>query len=327
MPDLRLDGFELQCGQRVASLHVRFELHGRLSPGRDNAVLFPTWFAGRHAANPWVIGPGRGLDTNRWCVIVVDALGNGESASPSNTPALRQPDGMPVSISLLDQAHAQRAVVESLGVARLHAIVGRSMGAQQALQWACLWPGMLGRVFAFCGLPRTTPHNRLLLEGMAEVLRSGIREGRGEEAVVQAAAIYAPWTLSHAFFNEGLWSGTAPSAAKWVDASIRQPFAAFEAQDLLSLVQTWQAADISANDRFGGDLSAALRAIRVPVMLAPISSDLIFPPADFAAVHAGIEGAQMQVLESKWGHRAGAPGTDPADVAVLEQALRGFLGS
>ncbi|HEY0663231.1 MAG TPA: hypothetical protein VGD18_01355, partial [Thiobacillaceae bacterium] len=81
--DHLLGRFELQCGAVLDGLHLRYEVHGSLAATKDNAVLFPTWFGGRHAANTWIIGPGRALDTTRYCVIVVDALGNGESSSPS----------------------------------------------------------------------------------------------------------------------------------------------------------------------------------------------------------------------------------------------------
>lgn len=94
-----LGAFRLQSGLETNGLRLRYELHGQLNADGSNAILFPTWFAGRHSANRWIIGPGRALDTNRFCVIVVNALGNGESSSPSNDCQLLAA-GCPAEISL-----------------------------------------------------------------------------------------------------------------------------------------------------------------------------------------------------------------------------------
>lgn len=322
--DFPLSRFALQCGVTVDHLHVRYEVHGKLSAARDNAILFPTWFAGRHAANSWIIGPGRGLDTTRYCVVVVDALGNGESASPSNHPTLAN-DGDPLRITILDNVRAQRALLSALGIERLHAVVGRSMGAQHALQWSCTYPQAVGRTVAFCGLPRTTEHNKLLLQPIIDVLAQGLDNGRHAQALDTAAAIYAAWTASHPFFNNGLWKATAPSAKQWCVDHVAGTFRQFHPADLLCLARTWQDADISRNAQFGGDLEAALRCINAPVLLIPISHDLIFRPQDFVDVERAIAQARTCVLDSEWGHRAGAPGGSAEDIQTLEKALHDFL--
>lgn len=322
--DHLLGRFELQCGAVLDGLHLRYEVHGNLAGARDNAVLFPTWFGGRHAANAWIIGPGRALDTERYCVIVVDALGNGESSSPSSHAALGN-GGDPLPLTVLDNVRAQRSLLHALGVERLHAVVGRSMGAQQALQWSCIYPEMVGRAFAFCGLPRTTPHNQLILQPLIDVLRQGLRDGRHAECVAAAAAIYAGWSLSHEFFNGGTWKSSASSAPQWCKRNIAATFEQFHPSDLLSLALTWQGADISANSTFCGDLDAALKAITAPVLLMPISHDLIFPPQDFEPVADRIADVRTRILYSEWGHRAGAPGSAAEDVEALQTSVRDFL--
>lgn len=316
--------FTLQCGAEIESLHLRYQVHGELNAAGDNAVLCPTWFAGRHASASWMTGPGRALDPKHWCVIVVNAIGNGESSSPSNHRQLSI-DGSPFPISLLDNVRAQRLLMEALGVHHLHAVIGRSMGAQQALQWCCYFPDMVGGAFVFCGSPRTSAHNHLLLEGMAMVLEQGLRTQRHDECLVTAARIYAAWSLSHGFHERQLWRASEKSAEDWVRANVVANFSNYHPMDLLSLVRTWQNADISANSKYEGNLEAALRAITAPVLLVPISRDQIFPPDDFKWASALIRGVRVQVLDSDWGHRAGAPGSDPRDIASLERAMRLFV--
>lgn len=320
----QLGAFDLQCGLRTYGLRLRYEQHGRLNADRSNAILFPTWFAGRHATNRWIIGSGRGLDTDRFCVIVVNALGNGESSSPSNDAQLLV-DAQPANISLFDNVRAQHGLVRALGIERLHAVVGRSMGAQQALQWGCLYPQMVGRIFAFCGVPRTTPHNRLLLDAMAHALSR--HDNADGAAVALAARIYAAWSLSHEFFAGPMADPSCRSAEEWVDRRLVAAFQAFHRLDLLTLVRTWQAADISDNPVFNGNLRAALAAIQASTLLMPISHDLIFPPQDFEMAQAQIPRAESHLLYSHWGHRAAAPGGSTEDIATLERTLERFLGN
>lgn len=82
------------------------------------------------------------------------------------------------------------------------------MGARQALQWGCLYPQRVGRMVALCGVPRTTSHNRLLLEAMAHAL-SG-QDHEDDAAVAFAARIYAAWSLSHEFFADTMAAPLQP---------------------------------------------------------------------------------------------------------------------
>lgn len=318
--------FCLDSGKRVPRLRVRYTTHGSLNSDKSNAVLFPTWFGATHSANEWIIGPGRSLDTQRYFVIVVNALGNGESSSPSNDEALREAD-QPVEISLVDNVRAQLDLVQHLGIGRLHAVIGRSMGAQQALQWGCLYPDRMGRIIAFCGTPRTTSHNQLLLDAMDEAINSQAAAGADlQPGLRRAARIYAGWVLSHDFFNEGLWRTFGDATpAHWIARVFENAFLNFHPLNLLALVRTWRNADVSRNRHFNGGLKAALQSIEVPVLLIPISDDLIFRPADIENFAKLIPRVEIKTITSKWGHRAGAPGSDSADVDKLETMVSEFL--
>ena len=321
--DHRLD-LVLQGGTSVKGLRLRCEVHGELNRQRSNAILFPTWFGGRHANNRWIIGKGRALDPDRHCILVVNAIGNGESSSPSNDAQLLRDDG-PVAVSVYDNVRAQADLVRALGIRRLFAVVGRSMGAQQALQWACLYPESVERIVAFCGVARTTPHNRILLQAMEDALLAC--PDHPSLGVTLAARIYAGWSLSQAFFSARFGAGSETSAEAWVEENIVRNLQRFDATDLLTLIRTWKSADVSANPVFGGNARKALRAIVARTLLIPISEDLIFPPMDFEDLRRHIAHAEVEMLRSTWGHRAAAPGGSARDVEALESALRRFLGS
>ena len=109
-------------------------------------------------------------------------------------------------------------------------------------------------------------------------------------------------------------------ARRWADNFIDR-----DANDLLGMMSTWQRADLSDDPAFLGDWKAALRAIACPAIVMPSRTDMYFPPEDSAAAVEHMPNAELRVIESAWGHRAGSPGSDPADVAAVDGALRELL--
>lgn len=310
----------LQQGGVLPTARLTYSTYGRLNAARDNAVLFPTWFGSQHPANEWLIGPGKGLDPARWFIVVVDILGNGRSSSPSNTPPPHDRRRFP-DVTILDNVVLQqRMLAESLGIERLALVVGRSMGAQLAFQWGCLFPDRVDRLLAICGSARTAAHNFVFLESLRLALLRG-----DADALRLVQVIFDAWGYSQAWYRNGLHlrRGFA-STAEYVRRDVES---ARDADDLLAQIWTWQHADISANDAFGADLERALRAIRARAIVMPCRTDLYFPPEDSAAEVAAMPKAELRVIPSIWGHRAGAPGTDAADIAFLDEGVRDLLAT
>ncbi len=328
-----VDEFPLHNGQSLRSARLAYVTCGRLSPARDNAVLFPSWFTSSHRNNAWMIGEGRALDPGRHFLIMPNLLGNGLSSSPSNTPPPHDRMRFP-AVSILDNVRLQhRLVTERLGIERLALVFGRSMGAQAAFQWASYFPGSVRSMLALCGSAKTTPHNQAFLAGVRAALTADGTWQAGEYPVQPASGmravgrIYAAWAMSQAFYRlglhltDGIMDVEQYLRSKW-DAN----FAHMDANDLLAMLGTWYHADISANERYAGDWPAALRAITCRAIVMPSRTDLYFPPEDSEAAVRHMPNAQLRVIESVWGHRAGGPNSDPKDIAFVEQAIRDLLG-
>ena len=119
--------FLLENGSVIRECVLGYRTFGKLNKKRSNAVLFPTWFAGTSQQLEIFIGPGKMIDSSRYFVIAVDSFGNGVSSSPSRSTA-QQGKTFP-DFSIGDMVRAQyRLVTEKLGISRLHAVVGISMG-------------------------------------------------------------------------------------------------------------------------------------------------------------------------------------------------------
>ncbi|GAA5140561.1 hypothetical protein GCM10023320_78370 [Pseudonocardia adelaidensis] len=214
IPDLTL-----ACGSTLRPARIAYQTYGTLNAAKDNAIVYPTWYSGRHWDNEWLIGEDKALDPNRWFIIVPNMLGNGLSSSPSNTPPPWDRARFP-QIAVRDNVAAQhRLVTEVFGIEKLALVLGWSMGAGQTYQWAVSHPEMVQRILPFCGSARTAPHNRVFLDSLRYALRAdaAFAEGWYEPDALPVrglrafARIYAGWGFSQAFYWDEVCGGSSAS--------------------------------------------------------------------------------------------------------------------
>ena len=328
--EFELGDLALLSGATLPGATLSWKTHGTLSRARDNVVLYPTSYSAQHPDLEWLIGRDGVLDPERWFIVIPDMFGNGLSSSPSNNP------DWPVLVTPWDNVHAQRRLLrEQWGVERLHAVYGWSMGAGQAYHWAACFPDAVDNAVIVCGSARTAVHNQVFLASLMATLEAAPEyQGNGRfsaepKAALRAfARIYAGWALSQDFYRAGLHLSAlgAPDLETFLRTDWEERYARRKAADLYAQLRTWYAGDISANPLYGGDLPAALRAIRARVLLMPGETDLYFRVADNAAEMEHLAHAELRPIPSIWGHRAGNPVQSPVDTAFLREAVRAWLG-
>lgn len=317
-----LGDLTLQAGGVLRQARLAYVTRGSLNAARDNAILLPTYYTGTHLQNLALVGEGRALDPSRYFIVIPNLFGNGVSSSPSNHPTQAGAD-FP-RVSLLDNVNAQWRLLESLNVERLALACGWSMGAQQAYHHAALFPERVERVLAICGSARTSPHNWVFLEGVRAALLadSGRPPLRGLAAF---GRVYAGWAYSQAFFREGLYGRLGYESPAALLTAWEREHQAYDADDLLCVLDSWQRANIADNERYRGDFQRALCAISARVVLMPSSTDLYFPPEDNRLELAHLRRGELRLIESPFGHVAGGPGRIAEDSALIERVLRELL--
>jgi homoserine O-acetyltransferase len=319
-----LGAFRLQNGALLPDARLVYRSYGRLAPDRSNVVLYPTSYGADHRDIDWLIKPDGILDPTRWFVVIANMFGNGLSTSPSHLPA-----GAAFAVSHHDNVAAQdRLLREVFGVETLALVYGWSMGAQQAYHWAVAHPDRVRHVAALCGTARTSEHNIVFLRSLQSALTADPAWDGSRFTALPArgfrtfARIYASWAASQAFYRKRVYRELGYTdlddylVRAW-EASYRRR----RPEDLLGMLDTWIASDVSNHPRHGGDLARALGSIRARTLVMAGATDLYFTPEDCAADAAAIGGARFTLIPSIWGHRAGNPYQNPDDARFIRKAI------
>lgn len=156
-----LGDFKLRSGAVIHEFKLGYRTLGMLAADKSNAVLWPTWLGGKSEDLLQFIGPGKVVDTSTYFVILVDAIGNGVSTSPSNNST--QPWMKFPNFTILDMVEAEhRLAIDVLHLSHLHAVMGVSMGGMQTFAWAMAYPDFLDLAIPIAGSPWSTSFDKLL---------------------------------------------------------------------------------------------------------------------------------------------------------------------
>ncbi|HET9896297.1 MAG TPA: alpha/beta fold hydrolase [Streptosporangiaceae bacterium] len=328
---LELGDLPAERGGTIAGARLAWQSHGTLNAARDNVIVYPCSYTATHDDLAWLIGPDGVLDPARWFIVIPDMFSNGLSTGAADA------QDFPAVVTMADNVRAQhRLLTGHFGVTKVAAAYGFSMGAGQSYHWAALYPDLVERAIIVCGSARTSIHNKVFLSGLLRTLEAAPEyEGGGRFSAEPAAAlrayghIYAGWGLSQDFYRARLFETALgyPDLDTFLSAEWEESFASCTAANVYAQAVTWQEADISANDLYGGDLPAALAAIKARVLLMPSETDLYFRVADNEAELEHLRRGELAVIPSIWGHRAGAPHGLPEELEFLTTRVRHWLGN
>ena len=338
MPDyevFELGSVPLLMGATIRDAKLAYKTYGTLNADKSNAIVYPTWYSGQHYDNEWLIGDGMALDPANYFIIVPNMLGNGLSSSPSNTPPPYDRARFP-KITVYDNVATQhRLVTEVFGIEQVELVTGWSMGAGQTYQWAVSYPDMVKRILPFCGSSKTSEHNVVFLEGVKAALtadaawKDGWYDEQPTKGLRAVGRVYAGWGLSQAFYWQQLYKEPPFDYSTLEDFLVafwEGFFLVKDANNLLTMLWTWQNGDVGQTPGFDGDQIKALQSIKAKAMIMPAEKDLYFPPEDEEYAVGHMKNATLRVIPGVWGHFAGG-GANPVDTAFIDSALKELLAS
>lgn len=328
-----ITNFKTESGVVLPRSVIIYGTYGHLNAARDNVILLPSHYMADFHGYEWLIGADRALDPAKLFLVATEMFGNGHSSSPSNTPEPYHGPRFPVT-TIRDNVEAiHRLLTEELKVTHLRAIVGFSMGAEQAFQWAVSYPDFADRVVATSGTAKCYPHGVVRLEGQIAALTADSAFDNGDykspptKGLEAFAMVWTGWLFSQEWWRKELWRADSPKGATF-DSVVHEFRTNFipgaDANDLILQMRAWEKHDVGTTPGFNGDVEKALRSIKVPLLYMPSETDLYFPVTDARYEAAFIPRVTLAPIPSLWGHTAGAA-SNPADGKFLNDTIGKFL--
>ena len=342
-----MDSYTTHGGETIKDVKVGWESYGTLNEAKDNVVLITHFFSGNsHAAGKYseddqqagywdsIIGPGKAIDTDKYYVISVDSLVNAYPNLPNvitTGPASINPDtGKPYGldfpvVTIRDFVNVQKALLEDLGVKKLHAVVGASMGSLQAIEWAAAYPDWVERMVSVIGAGSVEAWTIMGLEQWAQAIKLDPNWKGGDyydgdaplDGVTMAQAMITHGAMHPEYINQavpkqetlpekGLESVTNQlPAVEWLYGASRARAPLADANHILYLVRANQLFVAGHQDT----LKDGLKNISAKTLFLPSSNDLLLMPymAENTADQLRDMGKKVQYEEinGPWGHLNG----------------------
>jgi homoserine O-acetyltransferase/O-succinyltransferase len=355
------DPLALRCGRTLHRVRIAYETYGTLAPSRDNVILVCHALSGdAHAAGfaktpppestrdgfaaedrdgtsgrglGWwdgMIGPGKAFDTDRFFVVSTNLLGGcrGTTGPSSTNPATGLPYGsdFPV-ITVADMVGAERAFLDELGITRLAAIAGGSLGGMQALEWTILYPDQVDAIVVIASTHALQPQglawnaiarNAITADpdwqgghyyatGRAPNAGTGVARMVGHITYLSAKSLADKFGRRLQFADDLRYTLTDPEfevenyLRHQADTFVRR----FDANTYLYTSRALTYFDL-ARQYGNGALRHALRNVRARTLLIAFSSDWLYPPSDSeelaTALRALGKDVEIHVIEAPYGH-------------------------
>jgi len=304
----------LESGETIAPCRIGYRTFGKLDAAKSNAVLFSTWFTG--TTEKLVDGvPDKLVDTKKYYLILVDAIGDGVSSSPSNSPTqahLRFP-----KFTIRDMVATQeRLVRDVLHIERLHTVMGISMGGMQAFEWAVSRPDAMAHVVSIVGTPQLASQDMLLWNAELHALEADVTYAHGEyqgrPKIRTVQDIHTLMLMTAAQRSSNISRSAFPAWLEQVESDTN-----FDWNDWHRQLEAMLAHDVAA--RWGGNLEEAAHRVKAKMLLVVAEQDQMVNPGP-AKLFAKAAHARLEVLGGPCGHLA--PGCEQP---ALARYVRTFM--
>jgi homoserine O-acetyltransferase len=329
-----LGDFKFENGDIVKDFKVSYVTHGKLNRKKDNVILAMQHYFGDHHDYDFLIGPGKALDTNKYFIVATDFIASAGirqdiTTGPTNSglkmefPPITGRDWVEADYRLLK---------EYLGFDRILAVIGGSIGAMNAFQFAVSYPDFARGVIPIAGSPVTNPQVKAMLRSFMNIisLDAGWYNGNYIDnptvGVTTALMTYIPaLTITTQWFAENLKS--KEKYRKWEKFFYEYwtIYAPQDARDLYYQTQAWSNYDVGSTPGFDGDVELALRSIKAQVLMIATKIDMSFPIEDVMHYNQFVPNLAYVEYDSPLGHSAFV--VDPEMVKFESREIAKFLAN
>ena len=179
---------ELVSGELITNCNIVYRTFGKLNADSSNVIIYPTWFEGTTENVGRLIEKYRFIDTSKYFIIAIDALGNGISTSPSNYNVYKIKTFPEISIR--DMVNSQyKMLTEVFKLKHIFAAIGGSLGAMQVLEWSVAYPNFISKIVAYVGTPKMSTYDLLWINAQLNIIQTGKHYGVTEKEIRKSLAM------------------------------------------------------------------------------------------------------------------------------------------
>jgi homoserine O-acetyltransferase len=326
-----LGSFRFESGETIDDLKISYVTYGKLNAARDNAVLSLQHFTGDHHDNEFLVGPGKALDPEKYFIIATDflayaALRQDLTTGPTNSGfKMRFP-----RITARDWVNADyKLVKEYLGIDRVVAVIGASIGGINAFQIAVSHPDFASAIIPMAASPQTNPQTRMVLRHVRDVIAldpgwySGMYDVNPVTGLRVALMELVPWFRSPQSYMDAL---TTSDKLRNYEAFWQRVWSGLDARDVYYQLDGWSEFNVGDTPGFTGDPKAALAAIKAKVLLIGITEDQLVRREELQFAKNAIHDAAYLEIPSLAGHTASI-GVDPNFNEKINGEIAKFLAT
>lgn len=291
--DLRLSGNKV-----ISNCTIGYRTFGKLNSDSSNVIIFPTWFDGTTNEIGKLIQKYSFLDTTKYFIIGIDALGNGLSSSPSNYNVYRineYPD-----ISIHDMVNSQfQLLTKIFNFKHIFAAVGGSLGGMQVLEWSAAYPGFMDKIVAYVSTPKLSSYEKLWITAQLDLIENGIKYGESEKEIRKTLAmLMAGFSRTPDYLVERVSDTEFDNFIRSFDKDNSSVFTLRDYQIQLKAILKH---DIYKN--FDDSIDKTVKAIKAKFLFIISETDLLVNPTEVKKF-AELTGSKVLLLDNNCGHLA-----------------------
>ena len=305
---------ELVSGEFISNCNIGYRTFGKLNADSSNVIIYPSWFEGTTENVGRLIEKYRFIDTSKYFIIAIDALGNGISTSPSNYNVYKiksLPD-----ISIRDMVNSQyKMLTEVFKFKHIFAAIGGSLGAMQVLEWSVAYLNFISKIVAYVGTPKMSTYDLLWINAQLNIIQTGKHYGVTEKEIRKSLAMMmAGIGRTPDYIVEKVKAEDFQNYLKDFDKEFSSTFTLEDYEYQLKAIMHH---DIAKG--FNGSMEDAANSINAKLFLIISETDLLVNPIETKRF-AKLANAKTLILNNNCGHLAVT-----CDIDLCREEIAEFL--
>jgi homoserine O-acetyltransferase len=290
---------KLVSGAVIQDCKVGYRTYGHLNSAKTNGILFPSWFNGTSKTIELLVTPWKTvIDTTQYFLIIVDALGDGVSSSPSNS--VKQHGASFPAVSIKDMVESQyQLLTQEFDIKHLNAMIGISLGGIQTFQWAVSYPCFTGKLIPVVGSPQPSSYDLMLYNTVRKVIEADTAYNHGNYKVsppiAPAAMMIQLCALTPAYFVKNM---PRKGVAGWIH-NMEAEHVVKDWNDAYCQIMAVIGHDIASP--YNGSLSEAAKQVKAKMLFVESLQDHLVNPAP-AIEFAKMVNGKVVSVNSIMGH-------------------------